>query len=177
MKSEAAENLLRATLAREPRNVGARLNLAADLLQDERAGDALALLGEAEPPADDLRAARHWHLQKSLALLQLGRAGEAKAELDALAALGPIPPKSRRSGIGGRCCWRALKTTSPRAREAAERMEASLETMGADAVLEHQIMAHYDLAKFWSGAECTVARVRALAGGPRAAQAQPAVLA
>ena len=30
-------------------------------------------------------------------------------------------------------------------------MEASLETMGAEAVLEHQIMAHYDLAKFWSG--------------------------
>jgi hypothetical protein len=33
---------------------------------------------------------------------------------------------------------------------AAERMEASLGTMGANAVLEHRIMARYDLAKYWS---------------------------
>jgi tetratricopeptide (TPR) repeat protein len=150
-ESEAAEKLLRATLVREPQNVGARLNLAADLLQDERAGDALALLGEAEPPADNLRAARHWHLQKSQALLQLGRAAEAKAVLDTLAALGPIP-----ANLAPLWHWRQVllaraENDIPRACEAAARMEASLETMGADAVLEHQIMAHYDLAKFWSG--------------------------
>ena len=150
-ESEAAENLLRATLVREPRNVGARLNLAADLLQDERAGDALALLGEAEPPDDNLRAARHWHLQKSQALLQLGQAAEAKAVLDTLAALGPIPVN-----LAPLWHWRQVllaraENDIPRACEAAARMEASLETMGADAVLEHQIMAHYDLAKFWSG--------------------------
>src|SRR5581483_6875274 len=33
----------------------------------------------------------------------------------------------------------------------AERMEAALSAMGPDGVLEHRIMAHYDLAKFWSG--------------------------
>ena len=37
------------------------------------------------------------------------------------------------------------------AREAAGRMEAALDAMGPEAVPEHQIMAHYDLAKFWSG--------------------------
>jgi tetratricopeptide (TPR) repeat protein len=150
-ESEAAENLLRATLVREPRNIGARLNLAADLLQDERAGDALALLDQAEPPPDNLRAARHWHLQKSQALLQLGRAAEAKAVLDAFVALGPTPPN-----LAPLWHWRHVllaraENDIPRACEAAAQMEASLETMGPEAVLEHQIMAHYDLAKFWSG--------------------------
>jgi Flp pilus assembly protein TadD len=150
-ESEAAENLLRATLAREPRNIGARLNLAADLLQDERAGDALALLDQAEPPADNLRAARHWHLQKSQALLQLGRAAEAKAALDALAALGPIPPNLAPLWYWRHVLLARAENDTPRAYGAAARMEASLETMGPEAVLEHQIMAHYDLAKFWSG--------------------------
>jgi hypothetical protein len=35
--------------------------------------------------------------------------------------------------------------------EAARAMAASLEVMGPDAVPEHRIMAHYDLAKFFSG--------------------------
>ena len=152
-ESEAAEQLLQATITRDPNNIGARLNLAADFLQDERAGDALAVLGEAPPLAgsSDLRAARHWHLQKSLALLQLGRAAEAQAELDALAALGPIP-----ASLAPLWHWRQVllaRTANDvaRARAAAEQMEASLETMGPEAVLEHRIMGHYDLAKFWSG--------------------------
>jgi hypothetical protein len=37
------------------------------------------------------------------------------------------------------------------ARAAAERMEAALGDMGPDAVPEHRIMAHYDLARFWTG--------------------------
>ena len=149
-ESEAAEALLRASIAREPRNIGARLNLAADFMQDERAEDALALLGESVPPTDEPRAARHWYLEKSLALLQLRRAGEAKAELEALAARGPIPPE-----IAPLWHWRQLllaqaESDAPRARQAAEQMSASLDVMGPDGVLEHQIMAHYDLAKFWS---------------------------
>ncbi len=36
------------------------------------------------------------------------------------------------------------------AREAAEAMEAALDLMGPGGVLEHKIMARYDLAKFWS---------------------------
>ena len=70
-QSEAGEALLRDTVTRAPENVGARLNLVADLLQDERAAEALALLDEAAPPVGDTRAQRHWHLQHSLALLQL----------------------------------------------------------------------------------------------------------
>jgi hypothetical protein len=119
-------------------------------MQDERAEDALALLGEREPPTDEPRAARHWYLEKSLALLQLRRADEAKAELEALAARGPIPPE-----IAPLWHWRQLllaqlENDPPRARQSAERMSASLDIMGPDGVLEHQIMAHYDLAKFWS---------------------------
>ena len=120
-------------------------------MQDERAGDALALLDSAAAPAADLRTLRHWHLQKSQALLQLGRAAEARTVLEALAALGPIPPN-----LAPLWHWRHVllaraENDIPRARAAAEQMEASLQTMGPEAVPEHQIMAHYDLAKFWSG--------------------------
>jgi Flp pilus assembly protein TadD len=149
-ESEGAEALLRQTIAREPDNAGARLNLAADLLQEERPADALALLSEAEPPADDLHAARHWRLQTSLALLQLSRFAEARAELDALEAFGPIPPE-----LAPLWRWRrTLLAMGERdwlgAGVEAERMEAALAAMGPDAVPEHQIMARFDLAKFWS---------------------------
>jgi Tfp pilus assembly protein PilF len=150
-ETEAAEILLRETVAREPDNAAARLNLAADLLQEEHAGEALALLEQAEPSAADLRARRHWHLQKSLALLQLGRTGEAREALGALSSLGPIPP-----ALAPLWHWRHVllavgEADIVSAREAAGRMEAVLEAMGPEGVPEHRIMAHYDLAKFWSG--------------------------
>ena len=150
-ESEAAEALLYATVAREPDNLAARLNLAADLLQEERAGEALALLEGAGPSAADLRVRRHWHLQRSLALLQLGRTGEARGVLDALAALGPVPP-----ALAPLWHWRHVllavdEGDIARAREAAAQMEAALGAMGPEAVPEHRIMAYYDLAKFWSG--------------------------
>jgi Flp pilus assembly protein TadD len=149
--SEAAEALLRTRLTQNADDVGARLNLAADLLHDERSAEALALLDERSPPAGDLRVIRHWHLQKSLALVQLRRFDEARAVLKALAALGPIPPE-----IAPLQHWRHVllalgEGDSPLARESAARMESALETMGPEAVPEHRIMAHYDLAKFWSG--------------------------
>jgi tetratricopeptide (TPR) repeat protein len=149
-ETEGAERLMLASVARQPQNFGARLNLAADLLQEERAGEALALLNQAEPPADQ-RAARHWHLQKSLALLQLGRPAEARASLNAIAALGPIPPE-----VAPLWHWRhvllaQVEGDEARAAAAAAQMETALANMGPDAVLEHQIMARYDLAKFWSG--------------------------
>jgi len=150
-QSEAAENLLRRQLAQNADDVGARLNLVAELLQEERAAEALAVLDEGGAPGSDPRAVRHWHLQKSLALLQLRRFGEAKAVLDALAALGPIPAE-----IVPLWHWRQVllalgESNGAAAREAAGRMEAALDAMGPEAVPEHQIMAHYDLAKFWSG--------------------------
>src|SRR5262249_35440930 len=105
----------------------------------------------AAPPANDLNAARHWYLQKSTALLQLRRAADARAVLGQLAALGPIP-----AALAPLWHWRHLllaqvENDPARGREAAERMDASLQAMGADAVLEHRIMAHYGLAKYWSG--------------------------
>ncbi len=149
-ESQAAEALLRDTIAREPSNAGARLNLAADLLQEERATEALALLDAAPPPVD-ARAKSHWHLQKSLAMLQLGHTAEARGMLDALAALGPVPPE-----LAPLWHWRHVLLALAEgdwanARAAAEAMEASLGAMGPEAVPEHAIMAHYDLAKFWSG--------------------------
>jgi Flp pilus assembly protein TadD len=150
-EAEAAEALLRDSLARAPDNSGARLNLAADLLQEERAADALALLDAAPALPDNLPTLRHWHLQRALALLQLGRPAEARPVLDALAALGPIPPE-----LAPLWHWRlvllalAERNLAVAGRE-AERMAATLAAMGPEAVPEHQIMAHYDLAKFWSG--------------------------
>ena len=150
-ETEAAEALLRDTIAREPRNAGARLNLVADMLLEERAAEALALLGEVPPPADDIRALHHWHLQHALALLQLARLAEARTVLDTLEVLAPIPPE-----IAPLWHWRQVLLALAEGRlacacAAAELMEASLGAMGPDAVLEHRIMARFDLAKFWSG--------------------------
>jgi hypothetical protein len=71
--------------------------------------------------------------------------------LEALAALGPMPPE-----IAPLWLWRhvllAIGEGDPqRAMAAAEAMQQALDLMGPDAVGEHRIMAHYDLAKFWSG--------------------------
>ena len=148
---EAAEILLRKTIDTEPDNAAARLNLAADLLQEERAAEALVLLDEAPALPEDLHTQRHWLLQKSLALLQLNRPAEARSVLAALAALGPVPPE-----IGPLWLWRHVLLATgdgdpQRAVQAAEAMQGALDSMGPDAVPEHRIMAHYDLAKFWSG--------------------------
>jgi tetratricopeptide (TPR) repeat protein len=149
-ESEAAETLLRRSIAIAPDNAGARLNLAADLLQEERAAEALALLDAAPGLPAEPGALRHWHLQRSLALLQLGRPAEARAALVVLAAMGPIPP-----AIAPLWHWRQVllaraKGDPAEAGQAARRMEAALDAMGPEAVLEHRIMARYDLAKFWS---------------------------
>jgi thioredoxin-like negative regulator of GroEL len=49
---------LRDSLARAPENAGARLNLVAVLLQEERPADALALLDAAPAPPEDRAALR-----------------------------------------------------------------------------------------------------------------------
>jgi len=148
---EAGEALLRESLARAPENAGVRLNLVAELLQEERSADALALLDAAPSLPEDKPALRHWYLQRTLALLQLGRPDEARPVLAALAALGPIPPE-----IAPLWHWRQVLLAlaggdGNGAREQARQMATALAAMGPEAVPEHQIMAHYDLAKFWSG--------------------------
>jgi Flp pilus assembly protein TadD len=55
---DAAEKLLREALARNPHDAGARLNLAAEAMQEERPAEALRLLNEVDPPAGDSAASR-----------------------------------------------------------------------------------------------------------------------
>jgi Flp pilus assembly protein TadD len=149
-ETEGAEQLLRERVERAPNAVGARLNLAADLLQEERAAEALALLEGAEPPSD-IAALRHWRLEQALALLQLGRGRKAREVLEDVARLGPTPP-----ALAPLLYWRFVLLALAEgdgacAREEAERMEAALQDMGPEGVPEHAVMARFDLAKFWSG--------------------------
>ena len=173
-ESEAAENLLRRQLAQNPDDVGARLNLAADLLQEERAAEALALLDEGGAARRRSARRRGTGICRSRwRLLQLRRFEEAKAVLDALAALGPIPPKSRRCGTGATSCWRSARAICrARARSPPSRWRLRSMPWAPDAVPEHRIMAHYDLAKFWSGNACARPRIRALGRRPQAAGAR-----
>ena len=149
--SEGAEAHLRWVIGRDPRDVGARLNLAADLLQRERAEAALDLMDEAFAPAETTSAARPWRLQRALALIQLRQAGAAGAEMAAFDRLGPCPPD-----LAPLWRWRRLllaDLTGQQVQACAEAvaMEASLDA--APGLLpEHRIMAHFDLAKFWSRA-------------------------
>jgi tetratricopeptide (TPR) repeat protein len=147
---EMAETLLREALARDPRDAAARLNLVAERLQEQRPAEALALLNEVDPPADDIPAARHWHLQRALALIALGRPDKARTALGEFDALGSAPPE-----IAPMRLWRDVLLALAEGRRSdartyAESMEAALGHMGPGAVLEHRIMARYDLAKFWS---------------------------
>ena len=147
---EAAETLLRDALARDPHDAGARLNLVAERLQEEKPAEALALLNEVDPPADNLPAARHWHLQRALALIALGHPVKARTALGEFDALGPASPDLKPMRL-----WRdvllALGENRPAdARASAQAMEDALDEMGPVAVLEHKIMARYDLAKFFS---------------------------
>lgn len=148
--ADAAENVLREAIAREPGNAGARLNLAAELLREERAGDALELLEAGEPPVDDARAARHWHLQHSLALLQLGRPIDARAILEKLAALGPVPADTAPLWHWRQVLLARLEGKAANAGAHAALMEAALDAIGPRAVPEHRIAAHFDLGSFWS---------------------------
>jgi tetratricopeptide (TPR) repeat protein len=147
---EAAEKLLREALVRNPHDAGARLNLVAEALQQERPAEALALLNAVDPPADDIAAARHWHLQRALALIALNRPDKARAALGECDALGPLPPQLKPLRLWRDALLALAEGRRAEARAAAEEMEAALEAMGSDAVLEHKIMVRYDLAKFWS---------------------------
>ena len=144
-ESDRAEAFLRAAIERQPTNVGARLNLAADLLQEERAAEALAMIDAPAAPSGQ-SALLHWRLQRSMALLQLGRAGEARQVIEEMgdgpAALAPL------------ILWRRVLLASQEgdgaaSRDLADRMEQALRLPGP-MIPEHRIMAWYDLAKFWS---------------------------
>jgi tetratricopeptide (TPR) repeat protein len=141
---DAGEALLRDLLGRDPQASEARLNLAVDLLSQERASESLELLSAADPGEPRLR--RHWLLQRSLALLQLGRHAEASAVLRQIRDIEPA--------LAPLLLWRqvllALSTDPARAREIASQLETVLERSGEAVLPEHRITARFDLAKFWS---------------------------
>jgi len=150
-QSEAAESLLRLAVAREPANAGARLNQVADLLQEERGADALALLDAGAPAADDSCAARHWSLQRSLALLQMGRGADAADEVAALERRGPIPPEIAPLWRWRRVLIALARRDPPAAREEALAMEAALGPDGARRHARTRDHGALRSAKFWSG--------------------------
>jgi tetratricopeptide (TPR) repeat protein len=78
---------LTGVIAANPNAATARINFAADLLEEDRAAEALEVLDGASPDAGEMR--QQWALQRILALIRLGRMREAQA---ALQALGPVPP-------------------------------------------------------------------------------------
>jgi tetratricopeptide (TPR) repeat protein len=126
--------------------VEARLNLVADLLQEEGAAEALTLL-DAHPMPPEPGFARHWLLQRALALLQLGRADEAR---DTLATLGEVPADLKPLMLWRQVLLALAARDADGAQERAAEMEATLEANGNGLVPEHRIMSHYNLAKFWS---------------------------
>jgi tetratricopeptide (TPR) repeat protein len=146
-EAEAAETMLREALARAPGEAGARLNLAAELLQRGLGAEALALLDEA--PANPA-AQPQWRLTRISALLQLGRAAAARAALAEFEALGAISPALAPLLQLRHMVVAQLEGDAAGARAAARQAAAAIAQMGPNAVPEHRIMAHYELAKFWS---------------------------
>jgi Flp pilus assembly protein TadD len=76
-ETEVAETLLREQVARNPNATAASLNLVAELLQEDRAAEALTLL-DRHPPSDR-GMQQHWLLQRTLAFIKLGRRDEILA--------------------------------------------------------------------------------------------------
>ncbi len=142
-EAEAAETLLGQTLARDPDAGEVRVNLAAALLQEERSAEALALL-DARPIPAEPRLAAHWRLQRVLALLQQGRATEARTALD---MLHDVPPELAPLATWRRVALAVAERDHAAARAHAASMEAALDAVPL--VPEHRIIAHYDLARFW----------------------------
>ena len=142
---EASEKLLGDTLERNPEAAEVRINRAAALLSEERAPEALALLEAKSAPAD-ARLAQHWQMQHALALLQVGRAAEAR---DLVAAIGDVPPEMAPLMLWRRVLLALVARDYEAARAHAIAMEQALATTNG-IVPEHRIMAHYDLGRFWS---------------------------
>jgi tetratricopeptide (TPR) repeat protein len=141
---EAAETVLREVIAANPGAATARINFAADLLQEDRAAEALELLDGAAPEPGAMR--QQWALQRVLALIKLGRMTQAAAALE---EIGPVPPGLRPLVFWRRAMLAGAAGDEAAARAAAREMAAALRET-TDMLPEHAIMAHYDLAKFWS---------------------------
>jgi Flp pilus assembly protein TadD len=144
-QTEASEKLLNSVLERDPEAAEVRVNQAAALLSEERPREALALL-DAKPVPADPRLAQHWQIQRSLALLQVGRAAEAN---ETIAAIGDVPPELEPLMLWRRALLALAARDHETARTHALAMEQTL-TTASGILSEHRIMAHFDLARFWN---------------------------
>jgi tetratricopeptide (TPR) repeat protein len=142
---EAGEQLLDDVLKRNPDAAEVRVNHAAALLSEERPREALALL-EAKPVPADPQLARHWQMQRALALLQVGQVVEAR---EVMAAIGDVPPELAPLMLWRRALLALAEGNRAAAREFAVEVEDALATTNG-LVPEHRIMAHFDLGRFWS---------------------------
>ena len=140
-EQEEAMARLRGVLRRDPGCVAAKLNLANALLLDREAGEALALLAGRVPAG---REGRHWHAQRAMALLLLGRPAEARAELD---AIGEPYGDAEILILWRRIALAQIAHETEAAEAMAERMAALAKQDGA-ALLEHRIIGHFELARF-----------------------------
>jgi hypothetical protein len=70
--------------------------------------------------------------------------------LSELVAIGPVPPELAPLFHWRQVLLAQLEHDPHGATQAAREMALAIDTMGPGAVPEHRIMAHYDLAQFWS---------------------------
>jgi tetratricopeptide (TPR) repeat protein len=151
LRGETDEALarLRGVLQRDPGCVAARLNLANALLLDREAKAALELLPGTPPPGRD---GAHWRAHRALALLLLGHAEQARAELDAIG-----DPFDAEILI----LWRRIHLARHDGDEtAADTMAARMAELAEDAtaaLLEHRIIGHFELARFHDARNQTAA--------------------
>jgi tetratricopeptide (TPR) repeat protein len=140
-EQEEAIRRLRAVLVRDPACVPARVNLGSQLVIDrEPAGALEALAGE--PPAGRLGV--QWRAQRVSALIMLGRYAEARAELDAITE----PPGEAEILIAWRQLLFAVGSRDRSRAEALAERVAALADDETGALLEHRIIAQFDLARF-----------------------------
>ena len=144
--ASAGTAVLQDALAAHPKDPDLRNAQAGDLLEDDRAEEALALLGPEAPAADPARTL--WHAHRVLADVQRNEVAAARA---VLAAAGPAPP-----GLALPMIWRRVLVANAAgdeadARSAAEATNALLHAPGEP--LEARIAAHFSLARFWAARE------------------------
>jgi Flp pilus assembly protein TadD len=133
---------LRNVLDADPNCIPARINLASQLLNDREPAQALQLL-DREPPNGQLGV--HWRAQKAGAMILLNRDAEARQELETI---------GETAGEGELLVlWRRLVLSErggdlEASRSLAERM-TRLAGEQTGALLEHRIMAHFELARYY----------------------------
>ncbi|HEY5299534.1 MAG TPA: sulfotransferase [Acetobacteraceae bacterium] len=136
-EQDEAIRRLRAIVARAPGAVAARLNLVNQLMLDGERAEALALL---EGPMPAGREGMHWRAQRVIALVGLGRRVEARAEL----AQATGPPGDAEILL----LWMRIVLGEPDGADREAQLACLAELADAEdgSLLEHRVIAHFDLA-------------------------------